>query len=751
MPKAINLTSTQVEELKQLIADGTTQQNACKHFGISESKLAAICKENNIERKWVREYTCVLCGKVFKASHKSAICPECKATPNVCVICGKAFPKKYFPYNQKTCSAKCRGAYRAQSGTAKAGAQKMKETKMERYGTLDPAEVTKKKKGGELDPKICPLCGKEFVPDTPRQVYCKDVHYVPCPVCGKMTELKDISIGPQACSEGCRMARINQTCLERYGNKDAVNSEHAKKLGKQTSLRKYGKEYYMQTDKAKQHYKDVIQERYGVTAPIAYPEFKEKAKRTNLEKYGTEYASQSEEIKEKVRQTNQELYGGAGFASPILRKRITETNKERYGVEFPVSSPEIRQKISQSLRDNYGVDNFWKTKEDLARRIKDPRKIDDYYAFKQDPRGYVESHYEDKPPIYVLADDLGVTDTPIYDILINAKCQDVIDRTKQSSMEYEIEHLLRKLVPDAEIWVNCRRVLPENKEIDFYLPEYKFGIECNPTITHNSTVSAWNPGVDPALPVSYHKQKSEQAMQVGVFLFHIFGYEWTNKRAIIESMIANILGKNTNKVYARNTQIIQVDAPTAKKFLDDNHRQGGTNAPIRLGLKDKITNELVSLMTFGKTRPSIGKEQDALDTDYELIRFCNKLGTSVVGGASKLFKHFLSEYAPTKVISFSDIAHTKGGLYRTLGFKDVSHSDPGYVWVKHYTDEYRNRVSCQKANLLKMFDDVTEEDIETKSERKIMIDHKYVQVYDSGVIRWEYTPVSLNSAEDGGE
>ena len=120
------------------------------------------------------------------------------------------------------------------------------------------------------------------------------------------------------------------------------------------------------------------------------------------------------------------------------------------------------------------------------------------------------------------------------------------------------------------------------------------------------------------------------------------------------------------------------------------------------------------------------------------MRFCNKINTSVIGGASKLFQYFLNNWSPEKIVSFSDRAHTKGNLYATLGFQEVSKGQPGYVWVKKYYNTTRNRVACQKHNLVKMFKDVTEETIQEKSERQIMIEHGYVQVFDSGVIRWEY-------------
>ena len=64
-------------------------------------------------------YKCIECDVEFESKHKSALCPKCKATPLICAVCGKEFEKKYFPYNQKTCSSRCRGIYRKESGISK--------------------------------------------------------------------------------------------------------------------------------------------------------------------------------------------------------------------------------------------------------------------------------------------------------------------------------------------------------------------------------------------------------------------------------------------------------------------------------------------------------------------------------------------------------------------------------------------------------------------------------------------------------
>ena len=83
------------------------------------------------------------------------------------------------------------------------------------------------------------------------------------------------------------------------------------------------------------------------------------------------------------------------------------------------------------------------------------------------------------------------------------------------------------------------------------------------------------------------------------------------------------------------------------------------------------------------------------------------------------------------------MAHTSGNLYHKLGFVKVSQSQPGYTWAKISTEETYSRVQCQKANLRKLFNDPSI-DIENKTEKQIMMEHGYVQVFDAGTIRWEY-------------
>jgi hypothetical protein len=101
-------------------------------------------------------------------------------------------------------------------------------------------------------------------------------------------------------------------------------------------------------------------------------------------------------------------------------------------------------------------------------------------------------------------------------------------------------------------------------------------------------------------------------------------------------------------------------------------------------------------MTFGKKR--IFKKQESNDNCYELLRFCNKLNTSIIGGASKLFKYFINKYKPKEIISYASCSISNGKIYNILGFKYISHS-LDFFWKKG--KERFNRSRFMKHKLVK--------------------------------------------------
>ena len=263
------------------------------------------------------------------------------------------------------------------------------------------------------------------------------------------------------------------------------------------------------------------------------------------------------------------------------------------------------------------------------------------------------------------------------------------------------------------------KVISKNKdiispyELDIYVPDKKIAIEYNGLRWHSEKF-----GKDK----NYHLNKTELCQKQGIQLIHIFEDEWICKQKIVESRLKAIFGLSDKRIFARKCTIKEVSSNESKLFLETNHLQGNCMSKYRYGLY--YDNELVSLMTFGNKRKSLGSRSE--DGVYEMLRFCNKLNTSVIGGASKLLKHFIEKYKPKEIISYCDRRWSNGKLYEKLGFKFDHYSQPNYFYIVNGKRE--NRFKYRKSELVKQgFES-------NKSEHEIMLDRGIYRIYDSGTI-----------------
>lgn len=287
-------------------------------------------------------------------------------------------------------------------------------------------------------------------------------------------------------------------------------------------------------------------------------------------------------------------------------------------------------------------------------------------------------------------------------------------------------NLARLLQSDLGCKVVTRdRQLLDGKEIDIYLPDYKIGIEYNGNYWHSY----------PVKDMKYHQDKSIQAAKVGIRLIHIFEYEWKDSK--IQEKIKNYLydivkSDSIDRVYARNTVVSEISPAEQYKFQDKYHLQGRATASIHLGIyqdTDKDKKDLLGIMTFGKPRFNSQYE-------YELVRMCFKPKVSVVGGAQKMFKHFLNTYKPKQILTYSDTSKFTGGVYKQMGMRVIQDNPmtvPNYVWVRPQDSSFLSRYQTTKQKLIDSglgSDDQTENDIMTWS--------GYVKVYDCGQLKYEY-------------
>lgn len=725
---------------------GKTVCDACKsNFLQTEANILASDKA-----KYIRY--CKYCGRPFIAAKqvtysktnktvlRATTAIYCDTNFTECKNCSK--PIKFSPgsaYVPEACSKQCRDRLKNASFVATCNRLYGVDYPMQSKQIVDTYRRNSMKKYGVDNPSKAPSVKAKY-----RQT-CMDKYGVPCALQSESAKQKS-----------------KQTCVQRYGVENTSSLESVKQKRRSTNIKRYGVKNITQSEEFKDRMKKYYQEKYGVSYASQVPEvrakisqsvsdsykdrgdeIKKQKERTSLEHYGVTHPFKSEEVKQKRRHTLINKYGSLENAYKVQTQTFKEHCLQRYGVDNPNKLSEVDAAKRETWLKKYGVSHPMKCKE-IKDKVRNSRihsyaqTIDDiearkrYLEFCENPVEYIKNSFDHKPSLIEISHSIGGLDCTSVSQHIPREFHCLLG-TYQTSMELEVSDFIKEL--DSSIKLNVRdRSVISPYELDFYLPEYNVALEINPTYTHNSSIPMY--GKTEVLDKKYHAMKSKRCNDKGIRLFHVFGYEWHCKQDVVKSMIRNMLNKTSNRYYARELTTKYINGTLCESFLNQNHLQGNMYASVRLALTDYDGNVLC-VMTFARPRLSMGKVDSLKDDVWELSRFCNKLNTTVVGGASKLFKKFVQDYKPSKIISFSDIAHTTGSLYTHLGFTQCGQVSPSYVWVNLRNDTYYTRVSCQKRNLCNLFNDNTL-DTKNKTEQMIMVEHGYVQVFDSGKIKWQW-------------
>ena len=419
------------------------------------------------------------------------------------------------------------------------------------------------------------------------------------------------------------------------------------------------------------------------------------AKQTNLEKYGVENISQLSEIKNKVKETFKKNFGSHPMQNSKFKeelfKKVKQTNLEKYGVEFPLQSKEIKNKINE----NHHMKNH----------------IKDYKNLKN--KNFIIKNFikENKFDIISFCEHFNIhisfANAIKRELNINIPNKNNI----QNLINKEFNFLFKE---------NDRNII-KPYEIDLFSEKHNLGIEYNGLLWHSygrSKYSKFNNFKN--IDKNYHLRKTELCESKNIQLLHIFENEWLSetKKEIWKSVIKSKLGILENKIYGRKCIIKEIDTKIVKKFLENNHLHGYCNSSVKLGLF--YNNELVSSMTIGKSRFSKKYE-------YELLRFANKINTSVIGAFSKLLKYFERNYNPKNIISYANRRWSNGKVYEVNGFSLINVTKPNYFYFKDSNILY-SRIKFQKHKLENLLDNFDS----SKTEMENMIDNGYRVIFDSG-------------------
>ena len=437
-----------------------------------------------------------------------------------------------------------------------------------------------------------------------------------------------------------------------------------------------------------------------------------KHKSTCLERYGVEYSLQNDKIRMKAIQTKEEKYGDRNYNN---KQKYKSTCLERYGVDNPQKSQIIRKKVENTCLERYGETSFLKTQ--TVKKINDEKfilnnpyfisKVGDVYKFKcSNPNCNKCSEKE-----YETNYDLHYQRINVYNIEPCPKCIG-IGESVQNNKNTEIERFIQTILDEYNISYITNSRPFDNKELDIYIPDMGIAVECNGCYWHNSSQKS----------KSYHYDKYKTCLDNNVQLITVWDDQIKSKPDIVRGIILSKLNIYTNRVYARKCIIKIISNKIAGEFLTSNHLQGKVNGGINLGLY--YNNELISVMTFGKARKCIGGKDE-----WELYRYCNKIGWQIIGGAGKLFKYFLNNYNPSSIISFSSNDISIGLLYKKLGFEFISNS-LSYWYVKNHIRYHRYKF--RKSELVRMGYDPN------KTEEQIMLEAGYLKIYDTGQSKWVF-------------
>jgi len=394
------------------------------------------------------------------------------------------------------------------------------------------------------------------------------------------------------------------------------------------------------------------------------------------------------EVKIQYRRYNQSINRGGYYtcSSNCSKEKRNKTNLTKYGETNPFKSENFKQKSRENSLLKWGSEHFRSSEKWRDGRENEINKRKNT-IFKQ--------FLDENPKVVGQDDDNFIIKCDIHgEVKIPKK---IFSNRKMVKTEYCCECnpidknisgkevLLMKLIADMYDGEIIQSYKIDRKEVDVYLPELKLGFEFNGVRWHSELF----------LNNDYHFKKTQMCKDNGIRLIHIFEDDFDDKLNIVKSIISNVL-KLSDKIYARKTILKKIiNKDLIQEFLTNNHLQGFVNTNINYGLY--YNDELVSLMTFMKTRKILNKTDK--ESEYELVRFCNKTGISVIGGASKLFKQFIKEYNPVTVLSYCDLSWANGGLYRNLGFHSIGVTKPNYHYV--IKGKRENRINYQKHKLVK--------------------------------------------------
>lgn len=423
------------------------------------------------------------------------------------------------------------------------------------------------------------------------------------------------------------------------------------------------------------------------------------------------WSKKDENKKNRILKSKESLLNRYGVETFFDTKDFKSNYKkifiEKYGVEHPMHDHNMVNKLKNTVKEKHLTQ--------LIPRLGDGNlTLLDEYSVNKSGNTSMSYNFQCNICENIFSSTLlGSGKIPIC-----RKCYPIIKNSK-------LEEIVRNFLNDNNIkHVDNNRKILDGKEIDLYLPEFNLGIEINGNYFHSENAGEKDK--------HYHLDKMILSNEKNVKLLQFFEDEIILKTDIVFSRLSSLLNINKS-IFGRKCKIKEVNKKDSTLFLNENHLQGNCIDKHRFGLF--YNDELVSLMTFSKKRKVLGNKNNTID-EYELIRFCNKKNTTVVGGFSKLLNFFVKTFNPKKIETYADIRwsglNPENTVYYKNGFTYLHQTPPNYWYIINNCYLHRfHRFNFRKDLLVK------EGFSNEKTEWSIMVEKGYDRIWDCGSLKFE--------------
>jgi hypothetical protein len=373
--------------------------------------------------------------------------------------------------------------------------------------------------------------------------------------------------------------------------------------------------------------------------------------------------------------------------SKSVKDNICSVSKEKYNGQHFNATLDIIEKRKQTTLERYGAESFFRSDE---------------YKNRDEKRNTI---FHGKT-IYEWATEYSITNIILYRWYY---------KNKNASKE-QIVDFLENYIPNAS---NVENTFKDALDIEIYnkffnLKEYP-DLRYKPDfkISENAAINVdglyWHSSAtkDDSM---YHFKMRKEYEDLNLRIFQFREDEINDKIEIVKSMILNHK-KLSKRIYARKTQIGNVNQETADKFLNRNHLMGTIKAK-HVGLY--YNSKLVMIFSY-----------KIYDKILKIERNAASINHAVVGGFSKLLKYLMTNNEFEKIHYWVDLRYGTGTFLKQFGF-NISKETLGWKWTD-FSSTF-NRLRC-RANM----------DQRKLSQEEHASELGWHKIYDAGQRLWIYT------------